>query len=173
MKKFLFFVLTLSLFTLVSCGNKNDSSNTSNDFENTNGITGCNNTKPDSIVDSNYDDGKSVDDEMMYVACIPHEFICLGNTYVKVESSELKSFEHMIGYLINQNELDYWKSIDTDNDFIYALDISNGIFRKTYEGEEKLKDRYELYAQNETHDWLAIKNYTNDFIFFHKEEGTK
>ena len=146
-------VILFSTFAFTSC-NLNYSSN--------NNIPG----DSSSIMNS----GSDLDDEMMYVGDIPQQFICLGNTYVEVENSELMPCDYMIGYLVNENELDYWQDFDKNNELIYALDTNNGVFRKTYEGEENLKNRYELYAQSEAYAYLAIKGFTNDFIFYQKQE---
>ncbi len=77
----------------------------------------------------------------------------------------------LIGYLINENELDYWKNIDKNDDLIYAFDPSIMVYRKIYEGQENLKNRYELYAPRETYDYLAICDITNDLVFYQKQVG--
>lgn len=128
------------------------------------GVSGCNFAKTDSIDNSTYDD-------IMYVASIPQAFICLNNTYVQIESSEPIILNCMVGYLINENELEYWKSIDKNNGLVYALDIGNAIFRKTDINDNKLKNRFELYAYDETFLCLAIKDCANNFIFYHKQCG--
>lgn len=128
----------------------------------------------DSPIDSSngIDSSDNLDDETMFVASIPNEFICFGEIYTS-NNEEIKTltFGTMIGYLVNENELDFWKSKDNSNDLVYALATGNGMFRKTYEGEENLKDRYELYSQDETHDCLAIKGYTGDFKLFYRQGG--
>ena len=107
------------------------------------------------------------DDETMPVAIIPQEFTCFGESYISNnEEIETLIFGTMIGYLVNENELDFWKNDDNNNNLVYALDQSNGVFRHTY--ESNLGNRFELYSQDEKYDCLAIKivqvvlNYTID-----------
>lgn len=128
-----------------------------------------NNIPNDSNSILNSDSG--LDDEKLFVGDIPQQFICLGNTYVEIEKNDSIAFDCMIGYLINENELDYWKDLDKNDNLIYAFDTSNGIFRKIYEGQENLKNRYELYAKKGTYDYLAIGSLTNDFVFYQKQNG--
>lgn len=81
---------------------------------------------------------------------------------------ETLKFGNMIGYLINENELDFWKNIDNNSDIVYALDTGNAIYRYTCENENNINNRFELYAQDEVYDCLAIKKCSNNFILYYK-----
>ncbi len=112
--------------------------------------------------------GDRLDDKPMLVASIPQEFMCFGKIYIdNNEEIETLGSGTMIGYLVNENELDFWKSKDNNNNLVYAT--GNDVFRKTDEGQENLKDRYELYSLDETYDCLAIKEYTGKFKLYSKQ----
>lgn len=126
----------------------------------------------DSLIDSN---SGNLNDETMLVASIPNEFMCFGEIYTTnhEEIEELK-FGNMIGYLINENELDFWENIDNNSDIVYALDIGNAIYRYTYENENNINNRFELYAQDEAYDCLAVKcSSNNDKLMLYYRQGGK
>ena len=110
------------------------------------------------------------DDKTMLVATIPQEFTCFGESYFSNnEEIETLTFGIMIGYLVNENELDFWKNNDNNNNLVYAFDQSNSVFRHTY--ESNLGNRFELYSQDEKNDCLAIKNCTGSYKLYYRQGG--
>ena len=111
--------------------------------------------------------GETTSNDIMLAALIPYEFVCLGSKYIYTKE-QLKTLESskMVGYLVNENELDYWKKQDNNDEFIYALDMGNG----TYRNEAGVAiNRFELYAQNETYDSLALETPTGNFMLYDRQ----
>jgi hypothetical protein len=120
-----------------------------------------------------YYNSSNLNNDTMLVTSIPNEFVCFGNIYtINHEEVESLKFKKMIGYLINEKELDYWKNVDNNKDIVYALDMGNGIYRYTYEND--MNNRFELYAQDEAYDCLAIKSPSNnDKLMLYNRQGEK
>lgn len=150
-----------------SDGTLNNNSNDINSDNTQNNNTDSNNNVTD---DSNndIDDGVS-DDESMLIAAIPHEFTFLGKVYTMSDDTiDASSFVNMLGYLINEEDLTFWKNYDKSDNIMYAIDTSNATYRHTF--ESNLENRYELYTKDDTYNCLAIKDYSNNFIIFYINE---
>lgn len=137
-------------------------------------ISACTNYGNDNLLSDNSIHSSSIgdnfDDETLLVATIPTEFMCFDEIYItNNEEIDTLAFGTMIGYLVNESDLDFWKSKDNNDNLVYA--IGNGVYRKIYEGQENLKNRYELYSQNEAYECLAIKGYTGNFILYYRQGG--
>ena len=166
----LYLVAVMLFCFLTGCSNINSnvtSNNNSNDInsDNTqNDNTNSNNSIDD---DSNNDINDDIsDDETLLIESIPQEFVFLGEIYtIKRDAIDTSSFANMIGYLINEEDLTFWKTYDKNDDIMYAIDTGNGTYRHSF--ENNLKNRYELYTKDDSYDCLAIKDSSNTFIIFY------
>lgn len=155
-RKFMICGLIGILLTTVSCSNGYNNLSYS--------ITSGTNSSNDVV---NTEDQNNMQDEIMWISAVPTQFVCFGKIYYETNQIEAIEFDLMIGYLINEDEIDYWQKIDENEDVVYALDPGNGVYR--INEESYLINRFELFAKSDNnYDYLAIKNITNDFVIYKK-----
>ena len=169
----LYLVAVMLFCFLTGCSNINSNAtlnNNSNDINSDNIQNNNTNSNNDVTDDSNSDMNDDVsDDETMLIAEIPQEFIFLEKVYtISDDTIDTSSFVNMIGYLINEDDLTFWKSYDKNDNIMYAIDTCNGTYRHSF--ENNLENRYELYTKDDSYKCLAIKDSSNTFIIFYINE---
>lgn len=130
-------------------------------------LDGCNQQQKEDS--SGFIDDSENQDPPFLESAIPLEIECLGETYY-VDRENEESFDYMIGYLINENELDFWSSVD-ETGMIYAIDKCNGVYRNAF--DDNLKNRFKLYAESSSlnYEFLAIEIDLNAFMVYSKIGG--
>ncbi len=100
-----------------------------------------------------------------FIERVPESFFFNEFEYKFSLSSSTNDNKVKIGYLINEKDLNKWKSIDSSN-CVYAIDVHNTINRKTSISE--LVDRYELYLYMNDYNYLAVKISVGDFSIYER-----
>ena len=87
------------------------------------------------------------------------------------EEIDRSSFTTLVGYLINAEDLEKWKSIDDDESLIYAIDEENSVYKYAYDENDPLKNRFELFSSEIYEDYLALYHDWDSFTIFKKVQN--
>ncbi len=126
MKKLVYLLYVLLLLpTIVSCSNNKVSSS------------------GDNISITTIEDASNID--VYLKAIVRQDFYLDNNHYIMNTESNLVIEDNyeLIGYFVNEEDLNYWKTYDNNIDLKYAVDDSNNL---VHNGTVEFKDRFAIYS---------------------------
>ena len=104
------------------------------------------------------------DEDVFFYGAIPGKFTCFQKEYSLENRTDTLSIGKEIGWLINEEDLNKWKTIDDNDEFVYAIDMFNGVIRN--DADPNLKNRYELYKHPDDSNGWVVKDNGGWFLIY-------
>lgn len=127
-----------------------------------------------SCKDNNQNDGNSASDNSdidIFLALVLRQDFYLDDIhYVMNTDVELNSSSKykLIGYFVNFSDLQYWKSIDHNANFVYAVEEGNNLVNR--DNDDNFKNRFALYSLEIINAIGVSANFESSLFVYEKVE---